>query len=57
MSTLAGYFAMGGYAIYVWPAYALAATVLGGLAWHSWRRYRQSVRSLDRLQRQTAARR
>jgi len=56
VTTLTGYFAMGGYAVYVWPAYALAAAVLGGLAWHSWRRHRQSVRSLDRLQRQLAAR-
>ena len=52
MTAVAGFFAMGGYAIYVWPAYALAATVLGGLAWHTWRRYRQSVRDLDRLQQQ-----
>lgn len=32
------FFAMGGYAVYVWASYALSAAVLGGLAWASWRR-------------------
>jgi heme exporter protein D len=57
MNAVATYFAMGGYAIYVWPAYALAALVLGGLALFSWRRYRASVRNLDRLQQQLGPRR
>jgi heme exporter protein D len=52
VTVLGAYFAMGGYAVYVWPAYALAAAVLGGLALFSWRRYRDSVRGLERLQRQ-----
>lgn len=42
MDAFAAYFAMGGYAAFVWPAYAVAAVVLGGLALHSWRRYRVS---------------
>jgi heme exporter protein D len=42
MDAFAAYFAMGGYAAFVWPAYAVAAVVLGGLALHSWRRYRAS---------------
>jgi heme exporter protein D len=50
MSTLAAYFAMGGYAAFVWPAYGLTAIVLGGLAGRSWRRYRQSLAVLARLQ-------
>jgi len=41
---------MGGYAVFVWPAYGLAAAVLGGLALHSWRRYQHSVRALEGLQ-------
>ncbi|HUC69806.1 MAG TPA: heme exporter protein CcmD [Stellaceae bacterium] len=57
MTVLGAYFAMGGYAVYVWPAYALAAAVLGGLALFSWRRYRDSVRGLERLQRQLGPRR
>jgi heme exporter protein D len=42
--------AMGGYAAFVWPAYAVAVAVLGGIAAQSWRRYRASIRELDRLQ-------
>ena len=57
MTAISAYFAMGGYAAFVWPAYAIAAAVLGGLALYSWRRYRDSVRSLDRLQRQVGPRR
>jgi heme exporter protein CcmD len=41
---------MGGYAAFVWPAYAVAVGVLGGFAVQSWRRYRASIRALDRLQ-------
>jgi heme exporter protein D len=50
-SGLADYFAMGGYAWFVWPAYAVAVAVLGGLAIHSWHRYRASCDALARLQR------
>jgi heme exporter protein CcmD len=42
---------MGGYAAFVWPAYAVAVAVLGGLAWHSWRAHRLSEESLHRSQR------
>ena len=47
--TLAAYLAMGGYAGFVWPAYAITAVVLGGLAIQSWRRYRASRDALTRL--------
>ena len=50
-SSLADYLMMGGYAAFVWPAYAIALAVLGGLAIHSWQRYRASCDALDRLQR------
>jgi heme exporter protein D len=50
MNALTAYFAMGGYAAFVWPAYAITAVVLGGLAIHSWRRYRASCEALARLQ-------
>jgi heme exporter protein D len=46
MDALASYFAMGGYAAFVWPAYAVAAVVLGGLAWQSRRHYRASQDAL-----------
>jgi len=44
--------AMGGYAVFVWPAYATALVVLGGAGLFSWARYRASLRDLDRLQRE-----
>ena len=44
------FFDMGGYAAFVWPAYAIALIVLGGLAGQSWRRYRASLRALRRLE-------
>ena len=50
MSGICDWAAMGGYAAFVWPAYGVAATVLGGLALQSWRRYRASRRDLERLQ-------
>jgi heme exporter protein D len=46
------YLAMGGYAAFVWPAYAIALAVLGGITVQSWRRYRASRRALDLLQRE-----
>ena len=52
MSGLQHWAEMGGYAAFVWPAYAVALLVLGGIAAQSWRRYRASVRELDLLQRQ-----
>ena len=56
-SAIGNYFAMGGYAVYVWPAYGLATAVLGGLSLYFWLRYRNSERSLDRLQRRAEERR
>jgi heme exporter protein D len=54
---ISDFFAMGGYAGFVWPAYGVALAVLGGLAVLSWRRYRESVIALDRLQQQRGKRR
>jgi heme exporter protein D len=56
MNALTAYFAMGGYAGFVWPAYAITVAVLAGLAIHSWRRYRASCEALTRLQPSDAAR-
>jgi heme exporter protein D len=50
MSDVARWAAMGGYAAFVWPAYAVALVVLAGTVAQSWRRYRASRRELDRLQ-------
>jgi heme exporter protein D len=50
MNAIESWFAMRGYAGFVWPAYGVTAIVLGGLAVLSWRRYRRSVDALARLQ-------
>ena len=54
MTGLPAFFAMGGYAFYVWPAYGVALLVLGGVAASFWRRYRASLRSLAELAREGA---
>jgi heme exporter protein D len=51
MSGLDGFLAMGGYAVFVWPAYAVALIVLGGLTAWSLTGYRRAQRELERLQR------
>ncbi len=48
MAEIYEFLAMGGYAGFVWPAYAVALIVLGGLAV-------QSVRGLRSLRREVAA--
>jgi heme exporter protein D len=47
--SISTYFQMGGYAEFVWPAYAIAALVLIGFALSSWRRLRAAQRALERL--------
>ena len=50
MGDVAGFFSMGGYAGFIWPAYGVTFVVLAGLAANSWWRYRESVLALERLQ-------
>ncbi len=40
------FFAMGGYAAFVWPAYGLAAAILIGNLWYSVRQRRQLQKRL-----------
>ena len=50
MQSLADFFAMGGYAGYVWSAYGVAAAVLIGLlavSWHQLRHARGMLRRYD----------
>jgi len=56
VSTISTYLAMGGYAAFVWPAYAVATVAIGGISWLSWRRYRASAALLDLAQRQAPQR-
>lgn len=46
---LADFLAMGGYAMWVWPAYGLATLVLGGLVVVSLRTMRRRERALRAL--------
>ena len=39
------FFAMGGYAVYIWPAYGIAAGVIVGLFVWSWRGLTQAERA------------
>lgn len=50
---MSDFFAMGGYAAYVWPAYALALVLLIGFLIVSLRRYRRLRRDLALLEDKT----
>lgn len=50
MQGILDYLAMGGYAAFVWPAYAVAAVILAGLCWQSRQAYRRRQQELERLQ-------
>lgn len=41
------FFAMGGYAAFVWPAYAISLVALGALFIQSWRAMQRSERLVD----------
>jgi len=47
MAALDRFLAMGGYARFVWPAYALALIVLGGFVIETVLTYRKRQRALD----------
>jgi len=50
MAGLGHYFAMGGYAKFVWPAFAVAVVIMAALAIQSIALYRRRARELARLQ-------
>jgi heme exporter protein D len=50
MDQLSSFFAMGGYAAYVWPAYGAAFGILGGFTVNAITRYRTARRALARLE-------
>ena len=45
-----GFFAMGGYAAFVWPAYGVSALLLGGAVALTWRAYARARAQLAALQ-------
>jgi heme exporter protein D len=50
MASFTSYFAMGGYAGYIWSAWGLTALVMAALAVASWRALKSSQRELKTLQ-------
>ena len=50
MTGMAEFFAMGGYAVYIWTAYGAAVAVLVGLVVATLARRRSSRRSLEALE-------
>jgi heme exporter protein D len=51
MQRLSDFLSMGGYAVFVWPAYGVTIVVMAGLVVQSLRRYRRNQRELEELQR------
>ncbi len=50
MEAIAEFFAMGGHGAFIWPAFAVAAVVMGALLVVSLRQARANQAGLDRLQ-------
>jgi heme exporter protein D len=50
MADLASWLAMGGYAPFIWPAYAVTAVVLVALLWSSLRMLNRRAAELARLE-------
>jgi len=46
---MSAFFDMGGYGAYVWPAYAVSAGAILGLAFFIWRRGQRLRKELDAL--------
>ncbi|HLY56286.1 MAG TPA: heme exporter protein CcmD [Stellaceae bacterium] len=44
------YLAMGGYAGFIWPAYAAAVAILGGMTFLSVRRHRAAAETLAEIE-------
>lgn len=53
---IAEFFEMGGYAVYVWPAYGLVAVTVAGLVAHTLYAHRAARRRLRALEREPEAR-
>jgi heme exporter protein D len=47
---MSGFWAMGGYAAYVWPAYGISAAALAIAAWLTWRAWRRAVARIAALE-------
>lgn len=52
---MSGFFEMGGYGAYVWPAYGISALAVAGLAFAVWRRGRDLKRRIAAAERRLGA--
>ena len=50
MGSIREFLAMGGYAVYVWPALGLTVVVMTGLAIHAWRGLRREEIAVKQLE-------
>lgn len=55
MDKIAEFFAMGGYAAYVWPALFLTAAVMVGMAWHASRSLRREEAAVAALEQRSVS--
>jgi len=51
---MSDFFAMGGYAAYVWPAYGASVLVLAAVTLLIWRRGRELKKRLEKFEAETA---
>ena len=49
---MTGFFAMGGYAAFIWPAYGISAVALAGMIWQCFAAWRAARKRLDALERE-----
>ena len=49
---MSGFFAMGGYAAFIWPAYAISALALVAMVWQSLAAWRAARKRLEMLERE-----
>jgi heme exporter protein D len=47
---MSGFFAMGGYAAFIWPAYGVSALALVAMIWQSWAAWRAAQKKLRALE-------
>jgi heme exporter protein D len=47
---MSAFFAMGGYAAFVWPAYGVSVLGLVAMVWQSWAAWRTAKRKLEALE-------
>ena len=49
MENISSFFAMGGYAVFIWPCFGVSTLVLGGLFWQTLRSLRRAEAELATL--------